>query len=398
MTDDSIIKDYLINDNYAELRDFIKYKNLKEIKINCMCQGNPIIPLSNIPILHAAAFYNAYDCFSFLVQYKGCDIFEETANYYTPLHYALAYEAKEVLAFIYWVIDNNPNRRKELQKRIFKNDYTNCTKISLMYCSIIGNSIQDLQQLFSYGYSDLKFKSLNILRETINLCIITGKIEFFKNILDVYTSKINGFDRIPFLILSIQHGFEDGAEMLAGDDEMQFGSFYMVGKYTLLDIACMLTEPSPKIIKIILSHTRDFDNYYSNPAVLSLCRCQNVEIAMMLLNEDIDVNKTSQGVGAMNYLVTWKNEDDAATVLSRLIRKGFNVNTPLPNVSPAACCFQNIGKPRFKLLNILIDNGADLSRTAFRNGFRFDISIKTKLQRLRSLYPEAAAICAKYKL
>lgn len=78
--------------------------------------GKPLIPCSELSLLHIAAFYDHLEMF-ILLQSQGIPLRVKSAAQYLPLHYACVGNAKEVVAYI---LENDPEQAViELDVEVF---------------------------------------------------------------------------------------------------------------------------------------------------------------------------------------------------------------------------------------------------------------------------------------
>lgn len=386
----------LLDDDINELRAALE-KSQTPPSVTVHSQNVTKIPYSNIPILHAAAYYNAYDCFTVLVQDKGYDAFQLYESFYTPLHYALAGCANEIIAFIFWIIDNNPNRLEELQQKIFESDYRNLEgKPSLIHLCAAGDCENGIDELFEHGYSYDKIQPQDRRKEPITTIVKSKKRSCLAKILKYYPKtdlKVKVSNLSPLMTAAI-NGFEEGVRLLleTGESPDQYSS---INNMSMLDMVCMNSEINTEIASLIITHSTNLDGFPQSPPIISVCASKNKDIALMTINRNIDVNRTKNGIGALNHLIMWQNEDDAAEVLQMMLKKGFKVNPDNIKITPAASCLNTLAGIKYKLLELLIQYGADLTKHISQSSPK---TIKLKLIELSKIHPEAKRLCEMYNI
>lgn len=281
--------------------------------------------------LHIAAYLNAFDCFSFLVLQKGCSIFVKDQHSMTPIHYALQGGSEEVITFIFWLIDNNPDYQEEFKNLLESNYHANTN--SLLLESVRENTTVGLEGLFAHGF-DMKRVSQSVKVQCQERCISRRNIQGLSILLqhDTPTGMRNDSDTPP-IINAIINGNAKAVEILA-DWGAPLDKCYKDrnnNNNSPLLYACETPRKSPEIIQTILDKTLNLDSkdlLLAGPSIKHACNSKNLECATYIVQRGIDCNirDTNHRTGAY-YLAMWENDPKGAgEILNLMVNSNFMLN------------------------------------------------------------------------
>lgn len=318
--------DALIEDNIAMLEQHICGNKIEDLKLELAVDKSKSKELG---LLHAAAYLNAYDCFCYLTLDKECNIFAKDKESLTPIHYALKGSSEEVIAFIFWLIDNNKEYQTQFNN-LLESDYplSRATPKSLLYYAIEEtNSTFGLEELFAHGYS-LGRVSRNEKYKLQDHCTNLANLHGLELLLQ--NDAINGTqsdNRQPPIINAIIVGNTKAVDIL-----VKCGANLQKkcdGK-SPLQFACEAPIKNKEIVQIILDNTEVLDSAEfktAGPSIIHACRSYNVDIAELVIQRGVDCNLRDRvNHTAAYYLAAWKNQEDAANILKLMMKHNFNLN------------------------------------------------------------------------
>lgn len=279
------------------------------------------LPTDNLSLLHIAAYFDSLECFIYLHNY-GIKIDFPSANGLYPVHYACLKASIEVLYYIL-SIDST-------QATIIANQ----SKIHQVTLAVISKSIDTLNLLFECN-ADIKLPHYKE-NSPIKYAIQTKQVDMLKDLLK-QGIKTDNRDFTP-LMLAVQQLQVEAIPLLLQAGESP--SYITPSGECALSQACFMNNV--EIVKELCQHlsVSDIDNrqFRDKAAVHWICQSHNPEIARIILEKGIDVNKFDKnGYPGPYYMLDIFPEENTIQILDLLyshgwtdvdyIPQGFKTNT-----------------------------------------------------------------------
>lgn len=347
---------------------------------------NSSYPLEQMTLLHVAAYFNAIDCFVYLV--NECESFSgkinnESAKFYTPFHYACMFNSFEVASYIFQYYSLNENLNVE---ELYQNDYTTQdeTKAVIKMCMNVGS--YDILKLLitKYNYS-IEKASKNKPKMIIENCITDAIQNKYVKCLELIYSTLpisaSHSDRTPLMTAIVYYDLQAVDLFLDGKINPAYKNS---NDQTALSLACFLKYKDICLKILEYLDDPDIDPKYKAPAAIHwICGFGDPDVAEAVISKGINVNRTDdKGWYGLRYATFTKdNEDNYLKIFKMMKERQWDVNM---NSSNCPCILAylltNIYQPP-KLIEWLLYNEADLGLT-IGNVANNSITIKEKFEKI----------------
>ena len=269
------------------------------------------IPKDNLSLIHIAAYFDSLECLIYLERTVKIDLLTTTLSNYNVLHYACEGNAIEVAEYI-------------LQKYPFLAQKETQTELQYLYLAVFGNSPSILELLFKKG-ANLKGPATSA-NQPITSAIKKKHVKCLEILLKHTTKSLENTE-LTSIMLSIQFGHTAAVPLLieAGADPTARTS----DNKTALSINCF-TTCDVDTTRVLCDAMVDIDippNIACEAAVHWLCRSANPEIAAIMLEKNIDVNRfDGKGLPGPFYLVDFCPDDNALKIMEMLYQHGLQLD------------------------------------------------------------------------
>ena len=317
------------------------------------------LPHNSLTLLHIAAYANATECFLYLLNTLTNSIDAESAERYTPFHYAClggAYEVASLFVYLYPKMKNDPNALEEL----FSRDYVGTYKYTLPYISVFLGSAKILQLIFDNGYSFMKYKPVakKKAQDPIEHTIKARNVECLKVLLKYIAPAKSSNDMTP-LMLAIINNQTDAIPILL---ESKCDPAAMTKDFkTALSLSCFQGNEAAVSMLLNVLPTIDLpDTIRAKGAVHWACQSHNYKIVEMILSKGVNVNRLDEnGNTAPYYLLDVGQEDENIKIFELLREHGFDFEFHLPRHNSVLGDMLTCIKRQYKIIEWLLSNGAD---------------------------------------
>ena len=345
---------------------------------------------NNISLLHIAAAYDSLETFIFLTRAFKFDICQPSLDNYFPLHYACDGNSLEIASFIIDSLMQSDGGREKL-KQIFEIDYQESNKYSLIdLCSLV-SSHQIIELILGAGYSVREFRSVEIADTWIRNSIVRNS----PKVLSVLLKETSTSDSMSPIMIATSANNIAALRILLQDKSLSLNYFNSQHE-TALSIACLMKNT--QAVKMLVNEMTFIDlpaDITAKGAVHWLCESGDPEIALILLNRDIDVNRIDEhGKTGVSYLdFTFGEEDKAIEILNMLYERGFNIHYSY--VSPIEKFITSLAKSP-PIIEWFLQHGLSLeTRLSRGQTVRQVICSDSKLRNLRRKYVDSLDMNAK---
>lgn len=383
------ILDAIKNNNITGVQKYIARNDIKKDSLfstskysTYLNDTDRILSDRNLNPLHIAAIYDSLEVFVYLQNKLEIDILVQSSDQYNPLHYACFYNSFEVASYI---MSCKPDEAKKVYDSL---------KYQYIYLAVTGQSLKILKELFNKG-ADLALRP-NKENNPIDTAIKKKNIEILKLLLEhsphSYTKGVNGDTAI---IQAIKNSHEDAVPLLI-ENNVNPAAVNSAG-YTALFVNLYFYK-SLEVTKILCNalDSADIDiSYKTKHAVHYVCHCGDPQIAKIVLDKGIDVNRfDEQGEVGPKELIDISKTKDAIKILEMLVEKGFQLdlrkdethNTLLGHYLASIM-------PYPEIVDWLIGHGADVN-LPFIGKDKKNMTIKDKLLQKKAY----AQVCKKYNI
>ncbi|EAY14225.1 hypothetical protein TVAG_486680 [Trichomonas vaginalis G3] len=317
-----------------------------------------LLPKQGLSLLHIAAFADSLECFIYLFKNVGIPLTKPSTNGYTPIHYAVQGNSLEVLSF--YLAYSNIKYDIDFQN-IFESEYKSSSDINLPYIAIATKSIHSLSILKKIGYSISKLfqNSVYCLTNLVNLALDVEDIDCLEWILN--NAGIEDEEEINSLQKAISLDFDDAFYFLFSKNK-ENALIKNNSNQNALEIACR--KQKTKIVEKIVRSIDNIDtpkDVKATCAVHWLCESQNLEIAKLILEKKIDVNRYDDNnrLGPY-YMINPRNENLCLEILKLLVQNGLEIDGHAENKRTILGEYVMSIKKSPKIIEYLIDIGASL--------------------------------------
>lgn len=360
-------------------------------------KGFPL-PLTNLSLLHIAAYYDALECF-YLIHKKGVQLDIQSAGDMTPFHYSCAKGSLEVSVYI------------------LRNDMSFVTKSDKhyvfppIYLAICSGNNKLLKLLLRSGF-DLNHNDV-LLRKPMQTAINYRHIKVLVTVLKNLKSQVpdqkdtRGYSPI---MLAITNREPNAIHFLI---EAGYPVNYISPtNETAISLACFSKSSldgvdgkgtALRIIKLLLEHTVTVDippETKAMAAVHWICQSADPNIARAILEaEKIDVHRVDESNNTGPHFLRGKNTDDALEILDMLIKEGYNINFCPENSFSILADYALYITKDLVVIEWLLQNGADQS-VLLPSGKRLDqyVFSQVKTRTCNAQFFEVAELFKKYRV
>ena len=289
----------------------------------------PVLPSTELSLLHIAALYDSLDCFIYLHKCANLDLRLMSANSYLPIHYACFNGSYEVLSYI---IANDPTQATLVVKEL---------RYQPIYLATRSGSVDCLRLLLDNG-ADLSVDE-NKANQPVQTALQFHSAECLKLLLSRGTcsDELDGATQYSPLMRAISLGYKDAVRQLLqiGEDP----GFISKGnnKMMALFLACGKGPEWAEEVELICSKlpgARDVDGDYPGmSAIHYACMSRSPRILEAVCQLGVEVtrlakdNKGRRTNTAVHYLVQNDELEDGVMIrmLEILVRYGFDLNSAL---------------------------------------------------------------------
>lgn len=299
------------------------------------------IPSTSLSLLHIAAFEDSLEAFVLL---NKIPLNIQSADSYLPIHYACYGGSKEVLTYI---LTKDP-----------KQATTNfCTEYNCLQLATLSNSPVMLNILFSYGTVMPVFSA----KDPISSAIRQRNVEMLNILLKHTRSSIRNEGKNTPIMLAIMNNKPDAVPMLidANVDLSVINNDYQ----TALSLACF--QGQTDVVRLICEKLDDIDlpaNIKQQAAVHWLCQSKDPEIARIMLEKNIDVNRVDKdGFIGPHYLIDIVEPSVHIKILELLLQHGLKIDfVSNPNGNTILGEYVTGIKKQYEVIDWLLSHGANI--------------------------------------
>jgi ankyrin repeat protein len=295
-----------------------------------------VLPRENLTLLHICAIFDSLECFLLILHHMSGDdrLRVNSADSYTPLHYACLCGSLEIACFI---IDQDP-----LQRRLNEKDLP-FTRLALA------------AQAHSHYIIELIFDDFSLPFEGVDKAIeqaLRHHDRLSLRILLKYPFPCQSRENPPLITAVLNHSC-DAVDLLLeeGCDPHQPDKHGRMA----LEIACEKGGPPLNVIRSICQRMGSLEPQSTNPRtgpIHWLCKRRDLEIADLILSYKIMLDRIdNQGNQGPYYLIGGEDENIAVAILEKLLKAGYDVNTQdkrertlLDVLTDRSCCWET--KPK----------------------------------------------------
>jgi len=298
-----------------------------------------IIPHDDLTLIHIASFADSLESYIFLLKYFNHRT--QTGSQYYPLHFACLNGSIEVMNYILHI---DPQQIYECDK--FRHRFLELAAFS--------GVTEAICILFHYNVRVFD------MRPPISIAVKLHNVALVKTLLTKF-SLIGGHSKDSNLImLAIQNNYSDAIPLLI-EANIPINTCNSSFE-TPLSAACYLSHVES--VRVLCNHIDNIDipsNIHAKAAVHWLCESKSVEIARIILDKNIDVNRLDQsGNIGPYYLIDMEDTTKHIEILELLYQKGIDLNKTLPGKNTLLGNHLKFVKKDAVVIKWLIDHGADL--------------------------------------
>lgn len=338
------IRQAIITNNQSDLKKYLKG--------DLWCQGFWEVPEQAAPglesrgmtALHLAAFYDSLECFVLLLEHP---VIKSRRDFDTGFNYAAVHGSLEVATYI---MINYPQN----------------IKINENLIQLITNARQTkiLEALFHYCGDKIAEERLDF-----SPCVTTAIQCCDTNLLKILLKNRHGRNRQneSLLISAVKVRSPEAVEMLleCGENPDHYNG---EGKSALFYACDMAQERSVKALLSKMSIMDPPGRDRCDGTIHAVCQGHNVNIARMVLERGIDVNKLNRdGFDGAKCLVDRASSKEAIEIMTLMLKYGWKMNNEEAKANILALYMNGIAKD-MEVIKWLIQNGADLGSTMTYTG------------------------------
>lgn len=307
-------------------------------------QTSLLLSVTGLSLMHIAAFEDSLETFMFLEQHIPIDI--KSADSYLPIHYACLNGSVECLTYI---LDKDPVQATTIYK----------TEWQCLQLATAANSPEVLQILFDYK-ADLK-AVMNGPNDPIGRSIKQKNVECLKLLLKHCPMSLRNTQNMTLIMLALINNKPDAIPLLidAGVDL----SFISADNQTALSLACF--QGQTEIVRLICQKLDNIDlppTIKSKAAVHWLCESKSPEIARIILEKEIDVNRVDKdGHLGPFYLLDVAESDVLIEILELLVNAGLKIDSVAnPTMNTLLGDYVTGIKKQYEVIDWLLSQGANI--------------------------------------
>lgn len=316
-----------------------------------------------ITLLHIAAYFNSLECFLYLLYNERMSIDVVDSIGRKPINFAALGASTDVFSFIL----NYYSANNRLQDFFSSNlDISPPSVMNICYQACHGGSAEILQCLEHSGFDFTTFakKCKPIYNSCIDASIKRNKAEALKFMLNFSAthSIFEQEEKTPIMIAIINRYFDAIPLLIDVCDVNHITSDYKNALY----YACFYRVKD--VVKFLLQHMKTIDipaNIKAKAAVHWICMCKDLEIAQLVLERGIDVNRVDEHdlIGPSDLVIADKKDEIICLdILKLLIKHGLKVNFHVQGQSSLLEMFLVNLNPSHLIVDYLLSIGADANQ------------------------------------
>lgn len=318
---------------------------------------------TNIGFIHVAAFYDAINIFTYLVEEIGVDILQTNVNNYNTLHYACLTNSIKVASYI-------------LAKRPETPIIVTQTEYQYIYYAAVGKSTTILELLIKCG-ADINSQE-NRIGDPIKIALASRQIELLKILVKHYKRGDTEQTMTP-LMYAINYSFNEAAQFLIESgcivDEIVSGQ-------KALTLACRAAYQDVNLIRMLCDFSHEVDmpsDFKGQSAIHWICLTSNPEIVRTVLEYNIDVNRADdKGCYGPELLSEYKTKENLE-ILDLLYQHGYdpcNVN-PITKIPSYVVFLQHIRIP-IEIIAWFIKHGVKIDTDPYNK----NLTVRNRILRM----------------
>lgn len=342
-----------------------------------------LIPEDGLTLLHAAAFYDALDCFRYLQLSRQISLRKQSSHSFLPLHYACWSGASEVALYI---LTCDPSQASYAVQ--------GAGTIQLLYCSFIGGDIEIIQSLSEKGcnLSQPHNDQDTLVKKAIGL----HRVDILRVIFDGYKPQKGSANMPPVAKAAIDVNPE-ALEMLYNGKEDILCKIPDKPNDNLITLICDSDRQKKfknVLINKILKDAKEMNLEPTNPSVPGICHwaCSYMDVDVareMFKLPNFNINRTENNRTGPMRLVNREGKE-ALDMLSFLIDRGFDINNTHNGKVPSLLeCYVAAIKKNIPAITLLLNSGADvdLKYSKSKNGQTiYEFVMSSKNDQLKKLF------------
>lgn len=310
--------------DYLEKKDDLFPRDQKESPLNSL-KGN------NVSLLHIAAAANALECFLYLHLQCGYPIDIKASDLKLPFHYAVNYGAADVLAYILQYYDQKFGRAK-LEELLFMDDYTRQItdpkpRDSVLYLAAEGGVTEVFDLLFHYGYNCEKYlpKCKPKIHLVLEQIIKLKRSDMLQVCLKYIKPSKTGAETTPLMNAIIVQQPSAVPLLLESNCDPTFISS---DHKTAMSLACFYSMKD--VVRQLADRMDSVDlppDIKAPAAVHWICQSKSLEIAKILCQKGIDVNRLdNENHMGPYFILDIGEEDEVLEIFKEFKEHGLKVN------------------------------------------------------------------------
>lgn len=332
-----------------------------------------ILPRENLKLIHIAAFGDALDVFQ-LLENHGFSINDTTLDNYLPLHYACSKGSYKVASYI---LSKDPLMIQNEPKNV---------KYNLLYISAYNYNILEL--LFENNVNIESYKEGK--EGPLEKAISSNSLECSKIL---YSHGIKLHDpELTIPMYACMNIHPEIVEYFLSIETKPINYCSPTKHNSILGLCCFYGKIYKNTILKILQNAEDIEPPIPNcdGPVHWICTMLDVDIAKAFLLHNIDVNRIDENNKTGFHLMSDKihKEKEVIEIMKLLINAGFDVNLQLPCSVLEEFCTSI--KKSYKMIEFLIENGADIYVKDKDGNRLYDIVMSRRDTKLKSLFQKSS--------